>query len=98
MDKPKVSIRADTAGCLRRGAGRVMRSAVGEVLISFISLASFLVVVSLFTSHHPVRDLRRLRALLFRHDRHLFLHDRHHRLRIEALVALVEPQQELSHL
>ena len=89
MDKPKVSIRADTAGCLRRGAGRVMRSAVGEVLISFISLASFLVVVSLFTSHHPVRALRRLRAL---HDRH----DRHHRLRIEALVALVEPQQELS--
>lgn len=89
MDKPKVSIRADTAGCLRRGARRVMRSAVGEVLISFISLASFLVVVSLFTSRRPVRALRRLRALLH-------LRDRHHHLRIEALVALVGPQQELS--
>ena len=95
MDKPKVSIRADTAGCLRRGAGRVMRSAVGEVLISFISFACLPVVVSLCISRRPVRALRRLRALLYRH---LFLHDRHHRLRIEALVALVEPQQELSHL
>ena len=90
VDKPNVSIRADTAGCLRRGAGRVMRSATGELLISFISLASFLLVASLFISHRLVRFLR---DLLYRH---LFLHDRHHRLRIEALVALVQPRLELS--
>ena len=80
VDKPNVSIRADTAGCLRRGAGRVMRSATGELLISFISLASFLLVASLFISHRLVR----------------FLHDRHHRHGVEALVALVQPRLELS--
>ena len=74
MDKPNVSIRADTAGCLRRGAGRVMRSATGELLISFISLASFLLVASLFISHRLVRALlclhARLRLRLRRHDHH----------------------------